>query len=575
MSQQAAIRLFEAGDYSGAFQAFTALYAASDDPQERRRIFQFLTDAYYVPNLEEMDRCYRRNCALLRDYPYRWGFSEVPLEQLPELVFPVTEQEYCLYDRQNEQFSQLKVLCTRQVTEYFFRALDKPLFVENEVNLYHLQFLFDNVRRSEDYGEDNHIYLYYPSLAAAAPLLALCELEPLLEGRKFVFLFGPDSRRQYPVDFSAQFGLNFSATACPVRIEELKRLCFWYKHAYSGTDLGTQVLGASSVVQREKAHDFHTYSTVDGNLLYNAAQFREALADFSRLYTVEELRGYLQSDRYHIALEDFAQFLDWLEGQRPAASWTVLQLFKGYFLFHYLQRKLPPPRIAPVLLFDPHMWDTSPYNALVQAFPYHMVLTSVREPIMTFARSYMYGLVGWNEGQTKYIMASDYCHAQFLSAELLACYYGYRFEDLKQVPDRLLPAVCRQMGIPFETAMLETRAPATDAQGDTVEGFDLKPLHRNISGVLSEFDQIRLSIFYEPIHKYYGYPGFDSGEYPLSIAEVRQLFSHPFRFERFNQKNFPKVSPEELHEWVQWVLGLYRCAKPTFPKLIQPEVLHE
>lgn len=575
MSQEEAIRLFEAGDYSGAFEAFTALYAASGDPEERARILQLLVDAYYTPNLEEMDQCYQHNCALLRSYPYQWGISDIALEQLPHLIFPVTEQEYCLYDRQEQQFSTLRTICTKQVTKYFFQDMSQPLFVEEEVNQYHLQYLFDNVRRSEDYGADNHVYLYYASLAGAAPLLALCDLEPLLKEHKFVFLFGPDNRDRYPIDFLTQFHLDFSATACPVRIEEIKRICFWYKHAYSGTDLGTQVLGASSVVQREKGHDFHTYSTVDGKLLYNTAEFREALADPSRVYTVKALRGYLRSKRYRIILEDFPQFLDWLEGQQPAAPWTVFQLFRGYFLFRYLQRELPPPRIAPVILFDPHMWDTGPYNAIVQAFPYRMVLTSMREPIVTLARSYMYGLVGWDEFQTKYIMASDYCHAQFLPPELLECYYGYRFEDLKQYPGKLLSAVCRQMDIPFEEAMLETQAPATDRQGETVEGFDLKPLHRDISGVLSEFDQMRLKIFYEPIHKYYGYPSFDSREYPLSDAEVRQLFSHPFRFEHFNHKNFPKISQETLHQWVQWVLGLYRRAKLTCPKLIQPEVAHE
>ena len=42
-----------------------------------------------------------------------------------------------------------------------------------------------------------------------------------------------------------------------------------------------------------------------------------------------------------------------------------------------------------MLLFDPHVWNTSVYNAVVSAFPYRTVLTSVREPIMTFGRSYL------------------------------------------------------------------------------------------------------------------------------------------------------------------------------------------
>ena len=70
-----------------------------------------------------------------------------------------------------------------------------------------------------------------------------------------------------------------------------------------------------------------------------------------------------------------------------------------------------------MLLFDAHVWNTSVYNAVVSAFPYRTVLTSVREPIMTFGRSYLYGLIGWSKFQTQYILGSDYVHAQFLPPE--------------------------------------------------------------------------------------------------------------------------------------------------------------
>ena len=66
--------------------------------------------------------------------------------------------------------------------------------------------------------------------------------------------------------------------------------------------------------------------------------------------------------------------------------YTVKELFCGYFLFQYEKRGLNP-RIVPLMLLDPHMWDTSVYNDMVLSFPYHTVLTSMREPVVTFGRA--------------------------------------------------------------------------------------------------------------------------------------------------------------------------------------------
>lgn len=187
---------------------------------------------------------------------------------------------------------------------------------------------------------------------------------------------------------------------------------------------------------------------------------------------------------------------------------------------------------------------------------------------MAFMRCYSIGIAGWNEFQDQYLLASDYVHAQYLSDNLKKDYYGWKFEDLKQFPEKLLPHICQQINIPFEPHILEEEVPMTDRYGHTVKGFDKSPLKYDLAKIMTDFDKVRLQIFYEPIHKYYGYSGFDSNEYHLSEEEIRKLFSYPFRFENLN---LWKSDPDKLHARIQFVLQKFWRKKITVPKLITPE----
>lgn len=557
-----AIALFEQRLHREAFSAFAEIYNGCKDPSERQIVFDILEEAYYLPNVDELRGNYEHNLKLLESYPFFWNKTFHTFEELSFLLFPVSDSQdslFCSYDKKGKQFCGEYDAKTDKNMRYFFEHPDRALRVKDEDNFYNLTFLNDNVRASEDFAGDNHIYLLYTSLEPLERLMMTCDLEPVLRQQKFVFLIGKKNWNRYPIDFRKEFGIDYTEMEpAPIRIEEVKRVCFWYKHAYSGTVLGLGVFGAASGVQVCSGYSFDTYSKIDGRSLYFSPEFRQVLKDNEAVYTVEQISRIANLPKYHIQLNNLKEYIAWLQ-QSHQDKFTAKDLFVGYFLFQYEGRKLNP-RIVPLLLFDPHMWDTSVYNQMILAFPYHSVLTSMREPIMTFARSYLYGLIGWNEFQTKYILASDYYHAQFLPPELLSCYYGFRFEDLKTQPEVVCRAVCKHLNVPFEQQMLETEAPASDREGNVTKGFDTAPLHRDISAVLSEFDRIRLQMFYEPIHKYYGYPTFSFEEHPISEETVRELFQVPFRFEHINHKMMRNAPPQEvLHEWIQNVVqGAWR-----------------
>lgn len=577
--KERAFSALESGDYRGAFLTFVEIYEASKDIKEREMIFQILEEGYYQPNEEELLANYKKNSSLLADYPYQWGFEECSVEALPVRIFPVTETEYCLFDKKTQIFSELRVINSGQLCDYLFQDLSRPVFRENDCNLYHLQYLEDNVRRSEDYGGDNHIYLYYTNMAEMAPLLFFGEAEPLLQRKKPVFLIGKKNKKRYPVNFKKEFQIDYASMGpAPVGIEEVKRMCFWYKHAHSGSTLSQATLGSLDEVQMIQGHDFNTYSKINGTWILRTEEYRTAMANVDAAYTVEQISEMLRSGKYELHLNEIEDFLDWLRRRRPAPhAYTIKELFCGYALFRYEKRDLNP-RIAPMILYDPHTWDSSVYSDLVLSFPYHTVLTCVREPIMRFIRCQQIGIAGWDEFSTKYLLAFDYVQAQFLHSELRPCYYGYRFEDLKTKPEIVCRALCKHLNLPYDEVMLATDMPFSRhgpaRKGDTiaVRGFDTAPLKWDLSDCLSDFDKVRLQMFYDPILQYYGYPTFSFQEHPLPEELVHELFKYPFRFEYANPRIYKNApTPETFHTWIQEVLQNAWRKNFVSPKLIPLE----
>lgn len=196
---------------------------------------------------------------------------------------------------------------------------------------------------------------------------------------------------------------------------------------------------------------------------------------------------------------------------------------------------------------------------------------------MTFIRCQQIGIAGWDEFSTKYLLSFDYAHAQFLHPELRSCYYGFRFEDLKTKPESVCRALCKHLNLPYDKVMLETEAPAKSRDHDVVKGFDSAPLKRDLSACLSDFDRVRLQMFYDPILRYYGYPTFSFQEHPLPENLVRELFKYPFRFEHVNPQIYGKNAPaqETVHAWVQEILQNCWCKEFISPKLIPLEALNE
>nr|WP_302665418.1 hypothetical protein [uncultured Agathobaculum sp.] len=576
MTIQEAIILFDAGDYKEAFVNFAKIYNESPNAQERQDIMAMLQEAYYQPNEPELRENYEKNIESLAAYPYLWEKQFADFSSLSFLLFPVSDDCYYLYDKKADRFVGEYDGITRHQMRYFFENLDHALRVEDEDNLYNLTFLFDNVRRSEDVAMDNHIYLLYHSWEPLQRVMQVGDLTPLLLHEKFVFLMGQENFDRYPIDFKTEFGVDYSnMTPQMLRIDEMKRICYWWKRGYSGTMLGLGVLEQNTNTIVKMGWAFHKETKVQGYPLYLTKFFSDFVQDLKTQYTLESLQALYKHKEIEWHFPNFKQFFSFVQKyDKERRSYSLSDLFRLFCLYIFYGKKPNAnPRIVPTIVWEPHLNDQMLYEPLVMTFTYRVVMNSMREPVTLTGRIY--------QSEQSIFPYSDYTLAMSMNEALRNDYYVFRFEDLKKFPCETIVAICQVLNIPFEEGMLEAdvpyHSPNTSKKDEVVHGFDQAPLHRNLDSALSDFDQVRLRIFYDPILRHYGYERFNFDECPMTDQDIYFLLKFPLRCESdYIARKKENITAQQLRERLyQNMCALWNMAKDgkiVLPKVILPKI---
>ena len=568
-----AVELFDQQQYREAFAAFAEIYNQSQDENERKAIFEMLVEAFYAPNTEDLHANYNKNCSLLANYPYQWGFQKCSIEDLPVQIFPATETEYCLFDKQRRTFSELRVINSGQLCDYLFRDLSRPIFRENDCNLYHLQYLEDNVRRSEDYGGDNHIYLYYVDLGELAPLLLLGELEPLLNQKKPVFLIGEENKRRYPIDFKKEFQIDYASIGpTPVRIEEIKRIIFGWKIAnVSGTSFLADIMDFHPDLLTIPDCVMHSFvdlynGQLKGKTRPEAVSFLKRLPDedprkagiinLVRNDSVQMSES-LRKEFNRASAEEFLAVLESVMAEFPCPSareWLI-----GIFLTYSCCHKRTFGRVIPALFLYPH--DDMFYLAgieqdrvnfyfdLVGSFPYHKVIALIRNPVtqagsvanfMTHGHPQARNLQGEVQLDPFYCVAvgsflpKDYYFP--LQHPLRESIRVVRFEDLKLNPKATFASMAEFLNISVTQSMFHTTWCGLTRDGITTEntvfdGFDPAPVYKSYNQYLSVFDKYRIELLLRDLIEVYGYQAKYYDGQQFSYEEIVKMMELPFLLE--------------------------------------------
>ena len=111
-----------------------------------------MTQAFYQPNVEKQRRQYERNCAALAKYPYLFRKDFPPFEDLPIQFFPFNDEGYVPFLKAEDRFDKYVNFNDPVIDRYFFRDLEQPVLAVDVYSQYHLEYLNDNVRKSEWVG---------------------------------------------------------------------------------------------------------------------------------------------------------------------------------------------------------------------------------------------------------------------------------------------------------------------------------------------------------------------------------------------------------------------------------------
>ena len=240
--EAAAYLLQNGGDYRTAYTAFVELYNSGFAKED---CLELLTQVFYQPNVKLLKTRYEKNCRRLAKYPYLFRKDFLAFEELPVRFYPFDDNGYVPFCREKEHFGDYVKPRTEIISRNFFHDLENPILAKDVFSQYELEYLNDNVRKSEWVARENHIYLHYSNWGEFCSWLQVLNLRPLTEEKKVVFLI-EDELALYPIDFKERFGIDYSQYHFkPIGIREINRL-IWHTQlsSHNGGDFFNEVFDA-------------------------------------------------------------------------------------------------------------------------------------------------------------------------------------------------------------------------------------------------------------------------------------------------------------------------------------------
>lgn len=111
-------------------------------------LMDLITQAFYLPNVEEQRKQYEQNCERLNCYS---------LICFVFFVFPFNHEEYIPFCKAENRFGEYVNFNDPVIDRYFFKDLKNPTLAMDVYSKYQLEYLNDTMRKSEWGGRGNYI----------------------------------------------------------------------------------------------------------------------------------------------------------------------------------------------------------------------------------------------------------------------------------------------------------------------------------------------------------------------------------------------------------------------------------
>lgn len=524
------------GDYKISYTCFLNLYRQG---HFRGEILSLLTEAFYQPNLKQLQSCYERNVKLLKKYPYIFRRDFPAFEELPIRFYPYDDDRYLPFDTARGEFGEFIDLKYPAVTRYFFKDLEKPILADDVYSQYELEYLRDNVRPSEYVARENHIYLHYTDWGTFCSYLQCLNLRPLLEEEKLVFLIG-DEIAQYPIDFKARFGIDYSQYSLkPLGIREIRRM-IWHSQlqSHNGVNYFSEIM------------DSHPNALAMPALMFDETE--KAIAETRDI--LDKAGSLTQVVRMLAMPARLSQELYLLKGRTDRDILVALVLgHEGYPL-----TLDPAARITPALLFSPH-FGTIKYHlkvdekgrtvlyseefekirasSIFRNFKYIKTFIPLRRPTTSHGAAVKFILGMEQDGfekTGKHSLMTDELITRVVNRSYLIDWQDrlykdsvlVRFEDGKLNRKATFTALAEFLDLPYTESMeycstLGQRDPESSMGG--VRGFDNSSVYRTYDEYVNDAERYFIEYCLRDLYKAYGYDFMCYGGEPMDEAKMDEL----------------------------------------------------
>ncbi len=512
------------GDYKVAYTQFAALY---NEGQFRDECLDIMTDAFYTPNVKLMKSRYEKNCAALKKYPYLFRTDFPKFEELSPRFYPFDDNGYLPFDPAGQSFGEYVNFSNPVVSRNFFKDLENPILAKDVYSQYELEYLYDNVRPSEDIGRENHLYLHYESWETFCAHLQVLNLRRILGKRKIVFLFGEEISR-YPIDFKETYGIDYSQYPVkPITHKDIHRL-IW--HTQLSSDNGGDFFN--------EVFDSHPNLLCMPSIMFDSV---EKVIESTRESFAEAEKALAAGGSASVNTETAAK-LFWDKGR------TDKDIVAGLFLDQtdYMKNLDHASRIAPALFFQPHFknmnydmthgerdrtillceqYDKIRSSPVFKAFKYVKTFTPMRRITTSHAatlrwqvekRKVLEGGIERDTKDGKKPVIPDMAMNRVLNRSFMIdpedrLYKDsvlVRFEDGKTNPEATFRALAAFLDIPYTESMTycsEKGVHDVETAEGNVVGFDTATVYRTYDEYATDDERAFIEFCMRDAYEFYGY----------------------------------------------------------------------
>ena len=525
-------------DYKVSYTVFCGLY---NQGFRKEDILQVMDGAFYAPNVKLIQTRYRKNCALLKKYPYIFREDFLRFEDLPIRFYPYDDNSYTPYYPAEERFGDYINFRETVIKHYFFKDLENPILAKDIYSQYELEYLRDNVRRSEDVARENHIYLHYSSWAEFCAYLTCLNMKPLLEEKKIVFLFEEEIAK-YPIDFKERYNIDYSQMSVkPLAIRDVTRM-IWHTQlsSHNGGDLFNEVFDAHpNLIAMPSIMIDNIQETIQKvrEGLEACDSLEEALYSFSQWEApqlVEELyHNRARTDKdilvaLYLFRKEYTGFLD-------TSSRVVPPLFfQPHFAHIIYSLKVDEKNRAVLYSEDADILRTLP---IFTGFKYIKTFTPMRRFTTSHGGTvrfmdYMAEKANRRKGKDDLTTTvTDAVSERVLNRGFMVdrqdrIYQDsvvVRFEDGKLNPKATFTALAAFLDIPYTESMTYCSDMNERDPHPETKGFDPAPVYKTYDDYINDNERIFIEYFLRDAYRYYGYDFqyYDGG--PMSEERVKEL----------------------------------------------------